>query len=107
LNSTQFGSPNGAYTFSGMFSALNPVQSTNSTNAIADILLGYPSAYTVQTGPYAQRFHYIQLGAYFQDDWKVTRDLTLNLGLRWEYFGNPVDKNNAIASFNINTGQQV
>ena len=30
---------------------------------------------------------------YFQDDWKMTPKLTLNLGIRWDYFG-PINETN-------------
>jgi len=37
--------------------------------------------------PQTQRyFRSDDMAAYLQDDWKATPDLTLNLGLRWEYF---------------------
>ena len=38
-------------------------------------------------------------GAYFQDDWAITRKLTLNLGLRWEHFGLTGESGGAQANF--------
>jgi len=107
LSSTQWGQPNGAYSFNGTFSTPVPVTTTTRFNSLADLLLGVPSGYTAQTQPYAQRFLFRFLGGYFQDDWRITPNLTLNAGIRWEYFGRPYDRYDRIASFDLATGQQL
>jgi hypothetical protein len=55
----------------------------NSGNAIASMLLGFPNSANIRASlPLDRRQGYWAF--YAQDDWKVTRNFTLNIGLRWE-----------------------
>lgn len=68
---------NGSYTF-GTDQLFDP------NNAATIAALKNPTSYT-QTIPFlSTKIPTTPLGLYGEDEWKVTRNLTLNLGLRWE-----------------------
>jgi hypothetical protein len=69
------------------------VQDALSGNSIASLLLGYPSGGRIddKVDPYWQTLYY---APWIQDDIKLTRRLTINLGLRWDVNLPPTERFN-------------
>jgi len=62
-------------------------------DTVADILNSSPRS--MQVNPLflpVTRMQTTETGLYFQDDFRVTSHLTLNLGLRWEYYSPPTER---------------
>jgi hypothetical protein len=51
----------------------------------ADFLLGVPTASSIAFGDTATRLRAKAFDAYLNDDWRALANLTINLGVRWEY----------------------
>jgi hypothetical protein len=73
--------------------------------ADADFFLGAPFRLGrgVNTGTWGHRKNIV--GAYFQDDWRATDTLTLNLGVRWEYHTPLYEVNDRQSNFEPFTGK--
>ena len=73
----------------------------NTGHPFASFLLGLPNRVQrdfVDTYPEVQ-IHFV--GFFLQDDYRVTRNLTLNLGLRWDLLTSPVEKSNRQTNFSL------
>lgn len=77
---------------------------TFSGNAFADLLLGLPSrSYIAQSGP-DTKLHAYQTGLYAQDEWHMTRYITVSAGLRWQALPPFISENNNLGAFDPSNG---
>jgi hypothetical protein len=104
----------GSWSYGGGYSVCAPSVSANCANNIngpqvaapsavsdnywADFLFGNTSAYSL-ANYFVAHLRQTMHNIYAQDDWKVSPQLTLNLGLRWEYGSPYTEQNNYISNF--------
>jgi hypothetical protein len=84
-------SARGSVTFTGQYSNLPSAASTTGSS-MADMLLGAPQTIASSVGDGIAHDYSNLYSFYFQDDWKLTQRLTLNLGIRYEYASPYVEK---------------
>lgn len=99
----------GGYLFRLEFNPVNPNNARGSFtyngqwtgNAFADFLLGYPSSAQVGIGRADEHGRSTWFHAYGQDDWRVTPNLTLNYGLRYEINSQMSDVDNRLSAIDV------
>ena len=96
----------GSFAFTG-YATKAPTSVAASTantsgSAFADFLLGAPQTTAIQAGSNKIYLREWIIDGYAQDDFRVRRDLTLNVGLRYEYFSPYIEKNNRLVNLDHN-----
>jgi hypothetical protein len=84
-----FGQTQGGFNFDGTFTG----------NDFADFLLGDAKSYQELAVQDAGKWNNISWSAYVQDNWRVNRKLTLNLGVRWDGVPHTYEANDRMGNF--------
>ena len=102
----------GSFTFASSWTAaLNPATGNpvaGSGHPVADFLLGNPTNMIGALGTSQTHFRFYTYNTYAQDDWRVTPNLTINYGIRYEYISPPVAKEqDHVFGFDFKSGRQL
>jgi hypothetical protein len=106
-NSQNYQNARGAFSFSGLLtsqldSAGQPVKGTGYD--FADFLLGLPQSSSLRFGSSNNYFRSWSTSAYAQDDFRVNARLTINFGLRYEYFAPYTELRGHLANLDVSPG---
>ncbi|HUO14216.1 MAG TPA: TonB-dependent receptor [Verrucomicrobiae bacterium] len=97
VTNAAYGNARGSITFLGG-------QVNGASSQLEDFFAGLPFKSTVEVGNPTLHLHDFAYGLFIQDDWRATRNLTLNLGVRYEYSTVPAEANNLLGNFDPNLG---
>ncbi len=99
FNGGAFGNARGSITFLGGVAIGTGAGST----ALEDFFAGDPFKGSVQVGDPTLHIHNWAYGLFLQDDWRATRNLTVNMGVRYEYSSVIKEQHNLLGNFDPNS----
>jgi hypothetical protein len=86
--------PRGTFTFTGAATGSD----------VADFLIGVPDASTVAYGNADKYLRNSAYDAFVTDDWRLRPELTLNIGVRWEYGAPITELKNRLVNLDVASG---
>ncbi len=95
----------GQFNFDSNFTNDPSGATAGSGNAVASLLLGFPASTTRSKYLVNPGLRNWEAAGYVQDDWRATRWLTLNLGLRYDYYGPNTEVANRISNVDLGAGK--
>ena len=81
----------GSFVFTGAYTGVD----------FGDFLLGLPQQASEQFGPGLERFRSTSWDLFVQDDWRATDKITVNAGLRYEYFSPVSEADNSLVTLDV------
>ena len=93
----------GAFTFTGLFTE-DAAGDQTTGSSLADFLLGLPQESTLDSAVNKSYLRDNVFDGYAQDDWRVLPSLTLNYGVRYEFFAPYTEKFGHLAFVDTNPG---
>ncbi|MCC6366479.1 MAG: TonB-dependent receptor [Bryobacterales bacterium] len=100
FNTRGAGNQRGTIAFDGSRNTLIPKTPANAlANTLADLLLGLPYQAGITIGQFGRGYRQSAFALFAQDTWRITRRLTLDYGLRFDYSAPWTEVNNKLSNF--------